>query len=548
MRKERISLTGGLNDYRQDIQATANPTSPGTGQPFFDGAHGLHYINLSPSIERNQITGASKSVVRKRPGIATVSSDSTIDRLKGRIIYWSGKSGASGAVTRYWIYSSYDTSNRYIKYLDQDGNTTTIGTVPNADIGGSVFGFLSETDISGTKTILASTTSGLHAYYGTAAPALTKITDADYPANAGETTTGKFVPLDGYVFIMTKTGKIYNSDLNSVSAWTASNFITANDYPDIGVGLVRYGNTIAAFGQNSIEFFRNAGNPSGSPLQRIQEYSVNGIGANILNIAAGTSGSHSLLEFEDTVYWISVDSNGKNAVYKLVNFKPVKISTFPVERMYPGHSSGAISNIFGTMFPMNVWGHPHLCIPLDSGSKPGCAMLMYNLDLNVWWEWVTVSTANVLYDGANGMFYSAIPDGTGGKIVRLRDVPYFGVSGSAASAESQTDIGVAFTTRIVTSGLDFGSNHRKFMSKLTVLGDSMLGTDASGDPANPTITVKFNDSDYATSAWSSGTNATLNSPMHRLGSFRRRAFSIEESSNDHLRLEALEVEFSEGGS
>lgn len=92
----------------------------------------------------------------------------------------------------------------------------------------------------------------------------TEITDADF---TGLSKVTNLVGLDGYLFVGTSNNRIYNSDLNAATSWTATSFLTAADTPGSLLWLGRIKNYLIAFKQYSIEFFEDTGNPTpGSPL------------------------------------------------------------------------------------------------------------------------------------------------------------------------------------------------------------------------------------------------------------------------------------------
>lgn len=73
--------------------------------------------------------------------------------------------------------------------------------------------------------------------------------------------------LDGYLFMLkTGTADIYNSNLNDPLAYTAGDFISAEMTADTLVRISKLNNYILALGSNSIEYFFDAANVSGSPL------------------------------------------------------------------------------------------------------------------------------------------------------------------------------------------------------------------------------------------------------------------------------------------
>ena len=100
---------------------------------------------------------------------------------------------------------------------------------------------------------------------------VTQITDGQFPGNNSRVLAGGMAHMDGYSFQMDTTGDLWNSDLNSITSWTASGYIPCNSYPDTGVAAMRFKSFIMGFGSLSIQFFRNAGNPFGSPLKRVED-------------------------------------------------------------------------------------------------------------------------------------------------------------------------------------------------------------------------------------------------------------------------------------
>lgn len=91
---------------------------------------------------------------------------------------------------------------------------------------------------------------------------------------------GKMEFLDGYAFTtdVNDGGQIYNSQLNTLSTWPASNFVTRRAKLDQATGLGRFGSQLISWGTASMEVYRNAGTPFGSPLEFVpsltQEYGL----------------------------------------------------------------------------------------------------------------------------------------------------------------------------------------------------------------------------------------------------------------------------------
>jgi len=91
----------------------------------------------------------------------------------------------------------------------------------------------------------------------------TKISDADFPTPHIPSPTF----IDGYILVA-KGSDVYNCVLDDPLSWDASNFLSAEMFPDPIKALARQNNQVVVLGGSSIEFFYDAANVSGSPLSR----------------------------------------------------------------------------------------------------------------------------------------------------------------------------------------------------------------------------------------------------------------------------------------
>ena len=155
--------------------------------------------------------------------------------------------------TAYLLFSSTDSTGWY--YVDgaKDQTAYTGDTHTNTTIDGiaSTAGMYVGQAITGTGIVAGTriaTVVGANsitvdtATTGTATVAITKeplakIIDADFPGNASLTTVGAFVCMNGFTYIMDSVGKVWNSDINSVTSWTTTGVIVSQMYPDKGIGL-----------------------------------------------------------------------------------------------------------------------------------------------------------------------------------------------------------------------------------------------------------------------------------------------------------------------
>src|SRR5690348_11270817 len=96
----------------------------------------------------------------------------------------------------------------------------------------------------------------------------TEISDGDFTSLSHR---GQMVHMDGFAFILASDNKIYNSSVNSLQSWAATDFISKQMTTDEPMGLAKYNNQILAFGLDTVEVFYNGGNATGSPLLPIKQ-------------------------------------------------------------------------------------------------------------------------------------------------------------------------------------------------------------------------------------------------------------------------------------
>lgn len=402
--------------------------------------------NMIITTYKNNLTGKLDIEVQPRGGygIAATFSDTSSDTFARGIFYWDKVDKI------YFVFG--DKLNIASSFSALYTSLLTNYT------GGSIYNYAHFTEyFDGTTYFLATkkTNPTSKAYIidttgsGTG---ITQITDADYPST---TAVGQFINVDGYLFVMTNLGQIYNSDLGAPLSWTSTNFIVASISPDRGIGLAKYKNQIVAFGANSVEFFYNAANPTGSPLARTEQAAITGIGC----INAKT-----IVSMQDSVYWISGDV--APGVYKLDNFKPKKISTQYIDDIIASWSGGGPDLLYAGKFMLKGKEHYYFAAASLSTSQT----LLYDSELDIWFYWTTVNNTTVrqfgtpeasilpttYYPGSSANFFPTIGDNTTQKI------GYFFGNGPAADAG---DAIVAATTfypisfELKTRPLDFNTHN-----------------------------------------------------------------------------------------
>lgn len=336
---------------------------------------------------------------------------------------------------------------------------------------------------------------------------MAKIIDGDFPTTA----TGAFVELDGYIFIGTSNGRIYNSDLNSITSWSATNYIAVNMQADGSVALAKFKNQIVAFGRNHIEFFYNAGNPSGSPLGRTEQ----------AMLRIGSYSTNNIVAFRDWIFFIGQDTGYENAgVWMLEGFTAKRLTNIPLTRML-GQDVASLNAEEIYLSAFEHQGKQFVHFGMGNSTNLICSYL-YCMESGEWVE-SGFPYLMIFSEGLNGIAVN----NTSGVIYSANPL-----------TPTYQDVGAAsYTATIQTSSVDHGTSLRKTERDIVLICDQQT----SG-----TATLETNDNDYNSSSWV--TRGTFDLTKHRPkisrgGTYQgRRAYRITHSANTPFRCEALEVE------
>ncbi len=449
-------------------------------------------VNAIPEKVSNPMTGSESFFISKRPGFALLNTPAA-GNPGSAVHIWAGKGTGTDVITAFGA-----TNSTVYNGLTSLGTTT--GKV--TDINDTLVG---------TTANLVMVTDSNTAYYYPDGGALTQITDGDYPGNAGETTTGNMEFLDGYAFIMTQSGKIYNSDLNSLANWTAGSYIACNMSPDAGVGLARYKDQIVAFGKQSTEFFQDVGNPTGSPLQRTPQGFMS-IGC-INQLCYDT--------MDDTVMWLGSTDRSGIGLYMLEGLQARRLSTPVIETLLATTNPDTL-----TVNCIKVVGKSLVVISSTSDLRT----YVYAVEDNMWHEW---NGPAQLWQHMHGIgsgvkyVYAVTEQNTSGKVYIINPTSF------TFQDDSQD-----YTMLIQTSRFDAGNQLRKIARKLRLVGDRQEST------AN--VAVSWSDTDYMTTTTARNIDMSKDDDfLSGLGSFKRRSFSLSYTGDQAMRLEAIELDINQ---
>lgn len=314
--------------------------------------------------------------------------------------------------------------------------------------------------------------------------------------------------IDGYLFVSkVNTADIYNSTLNDPLLWASGDFISVEMLPDNLIRLARLNNYICAFGSASVEYFFNAANASGSPLQR------NDTPIKLIGYIGG------LASWGNKLFFIGNSATTAPEVFMLEDFKIESLGTPPLRRYIEPYSAAS-----GTT--LSFGGHDFYVLNL------GTLTYMVDIQTKLWTrlKYKQQTTFPIKYS-------LTIPlTGYGNTSLFVQD------SIAVMSTFQQNvflDDGTDFTPTIVTNNEDFDTSRMKFGGRLSVLADRP--TNASS------VNVAWSDDDYQT--WSAGRTILLNQTYpqtNSLGSFRRRAHRLIHTGNAKFRVQKLEIDINMG--
>ncbi len=363
---------------------------------------------------------------------------------------------------------------------------------------------ISETFVSTTPTLVISSDDSTGWYYDAGVGTVTKITDVDFPGNAGKTLAGTFCHMDGFACIMDTTGALWASDLNSITGWTATSFDTANAYPDRGVAAVRNKNFIMAFGTESVQFFYNAG-LTPFPFAK----------AVAMTAKVGCIGYDAIAQISDTTFWAGSTPQGGLSIFQYdgnIN----RVSTPEVDAVL---ILAGVSNI--TLTTIRYYGRSFVLVLAGAVTKAYCIEEKEWFDVNsttpLWYKCVGLSLGGTMVN------YAISNVSTSGKVYLMNHASLV-----------FTDDGVSYTARAQTAPVDAETEKRKFWGNAVLIGD----VETSASP----ITLSYSDDDFQTyTTWGNLDLSQQRRIATRTGSSRRRSWALSHAAATPMRLEAIEL-------
>lgn len=380
---------------------------------------------------------------------------------------------------------------------------------------------------------------------------LVEIAHASFPdATNNRTLADGCVVLDGTLYVLANVtannnAEIWGSALNDLTTWSGTNFLTASKNTDRGVYIGLHHSNIFVLGNESVEFFYNAGNATGSPLSARTDISYN----------IGCVDGKSVFVDNDEVFFVGKSTTSGVGVFKMSGMQIEKISPPSLDSYLSSALTIEGLSVMGS--GLFAGGRTFYIVTLYTTSSnviTPVETIVYNSRSSTWTFWEHASSAVaqfplVQWTSATSLSGSTIVTGKGvlsnGDYLECYDdfYPQDRIRGTLIYESGVFESGVyndiaasgdQITMKVRIGHLDFDTRNNKFMWEVRPVCDS---TEAS-----QTLIIRYADDNHSTFSTDRTVNLNnANDKLTRLGRFRSRTFEIEYSGTEPLRLQGLEV-------
>lgn len=434
-----------------------------------------------------EVTKEGELDIYKRPGLASASvvADGQIGR---GVFFWKGD-----------LYSIFGST------LYRDG--VSVGT--GLDVGNGVYRF--DSILGAVPKLILGDGDEAYAYdvVGGLSATLNSI-DSDYPA----TTVKGFAYLNGPIYVTQPEAVVWGSKVNSVSVpgdWDPLNFIRAQIEPDDAVFTTKQLVYVVVLKQWTIEYFFDAGNPTGSPLGPVQG----------MKVAYGCAHGDSVQKINDVLFFLSVDQTASLQISSLDKGAHKIVSTPAIDRLLEQVAISSASEIFSWQLKLD--GHSFYVVTLKANNLT----LAYDITQDLWFQWTD----------SNGNYFPIVAsayDEFGNHILQHENNGRLYI----ISPNVYTDLNDPITVDIYTPNFDANTYRRKQLNIMKFVGDQVEGS---------TIQVRFTNNDYQSwSAWRTVDMGMKTPMLTNCGTFTRRAYHLRHTANTPFRIRALEVQYDIG--
>ena len=433
-----------------------------------------------------------------------------------------------------YLVSSISTETSFLQVYRSGNNTRgTVGsTSTSITSGAAIYPVYADlTNISGVKETVVqlynSTAANYRAFHASSETGWTEI-GSNYTTFS---LTGKMEHLDGFAFQMDVNNRIRNSSVNSLDLWGGNDYITKSQEQDYAVGLMRFGKTILAFGEETVEGFYNAGRKTASPLAPIRQISariglaaLNGGFTNFLNPRNGDRSYYAVVG--QRLFFLGRAKGRGYGLYAFDGTRFEKASSPSIDKILFGATQAGEAG-FLNVIPMGVFDTQAVAIGLVHPTTSPQRWLMYFPAWNDWFEWSSLASQ----PAGDGTRFAGI--GVGGSAGRL-----FGFFAGTPAYNSTVDgntalvAGTSTYTMLHQFKLPKEDNGKARMDFCGLVGDTAL------DNANANVSTSLSYDGYSTFTYAGAINMSgQDKSLSRLGAFKECEVRLEYSGSTQIRLE-----------
>lgn len=452
----------------------------------------------------NPATGTQTQRIAKRPGVAATAAlfTSAVSSHAAHNIYPYADSGSATP----WLFTTFSNSTFA-------ADLTSVNFITAITPGLKVPTYVDAMPISGVNTVFLQTYNALNG-----------VTTAHYASSISSWTTigspvasvvGKLIPMDGYVFGLTTTNSVINSNLNDPSTWGALSYITKQIQQDSPVGLMRLGKRIISAGKETIEQFVNVGNAAGSPLEVVPS-GFQRVGLNKGSYAIATTKSY-YAEMAGRIFFCGQAANAsagssaftasaQGGIYAFDGNAMEKVSTPFIDKII-------MENGFLSIQPLSIMGRNGLSVGLNTTSA-----LLFFPEWKEWFEWTNNNVFQFVSGG--GYYISAPAIGTSHNTYRF-----------ASNTDRWQDNSIDYTMTVQFKLPTKGNDHQRLLW-CGVKGDTAASTTTS------TLNISLSRDDWQT--FEAARTIDMTKPkkhIYRCGSFTDLGVQLTHTGNLDCRLE-----------
>lgn len=338
----------------------------------------------------------------------------------------------------------------------------------------------------------------------------TKVTDVNFTTTAPQT---GMAFLDGVFYAITQVGNVIGSAINDPTTWPALDFVGADREYGSGVTVSRHLNYILAFYSAGLQVYYD-GNaaPNGSGIALLPVLSA--------AFRTGAFSPYVVSEINDITYFMGTSPLYGRTVQMMNGLTLQKISTEYIEKILNQDAINPTDNGQTWSFGISIAGHSFYVLTIGQINTT----LVYDIISGIWSVWTSVVSG--VEGKYTGRFYAPVnnqitadngdyvQDTSTGRVMLLSTTLF-------------TDATGPIHVTAVTQNLDWGTLNWKRFGYMYQLADTIPTT----------ISVSYSDNDYGTFSTPRTIDlSTVRKQMRNCGASRRRAWMLQHSDNQPLRV------------